>query len=104
MDFNITSEEQNLLFVIVDHLDAGNAPGIGELSTDMGHDAYSAAQSLRKKGWVAIRNVDGRDTIVALATPAPPRRSAPSPHGRGRRRPRGHGCGRSGAAAGDAVR
>ncbi|MFI9718549.1 hypothetical protein ACIHFE_02685 [Streptomyces sp. NPDC052396] len=67
MDFNITAEEQRLPLVIVGHLDAGNAPTVDGLSADLGHDVHSAALSLRRKGWILVRDVNGRDTVVALA-------------------------------------
>ncbi|MFF4159986.1 hypothetical protein [Streptomyces sp. NPDC001678] len=63
MDFNITGEEQNLLFVIVDHLDAGNAPTLDELSSNAGHDARPTAESLSRKGWLVVRD----DTVLALS-------------------------------------
>ncbi|WP_367132460.1 MULTISPECIES: hypothetical protein [Streptomyces] len=63
VDFNITAEEQNLLFVIADHLDAGNAPTLDELSADAGRDTRPAVESLSRKGWIGVRD----DTVLALS-------------------------------------
>ncbi|MFF4223159.1 hypothetical protein ACFYZH_09865 [Streptomyces abikoensis] len=64
MDFRITAGEEQLLFVIVAHLDRGSAPTIEELSTETGYDAHPGAASLRDKGWVLI---DSQDTVIALS-------------------------------------
>lgn len=58
VDFNITTEEERLLFVIVSHLDAGNTPTVDELSAGAGHDARPTVLSLSQKGWLLLREVD----------------------------------------------
>lgn len=67
MDFNITAEEQHLLFVIVDHLGTGNAPTVDELCSGVGRDVGPVARSLGSKGWVLLRDVEGQETVIALA-------------------------------------
>ncbi|MEU5186969.1 hypothetical protein AB0G83_07415 [Streptomyces klenkii] len=63
MDFNITAEEQNLLLVIVDHLDAGKTPTLDELSAHAGCDTRPAVESLSRKGWIGVRD----DTVLTLS-------------------------------------
>ncbi|ARZ66834.1 hypothetical protein SMD11_1171 [Streptomyces albireticuli] len=64
MDFRITAGEEQLLFVIVAHLDSGSAPTVEELSAEAGHDAHPDVASLRDKGWVLI---DRQNTVIALS-------------------------------------
>ncbi|MFF8811890.1 hypothetical protein [Streptomyces pactum] len=67
MDFRITAEEQNLLFLIVGHLDEGNAPTVEELTRDTGGDVTREVASLRSKGWILVRRVDDRLTVIGLS-------------------------------------
>lgn len=67
MDFRITAEEQNLLFLIVGHLDEGNAPTAEELARDTGGDVMRELASLRSKGWILVRRVDDSLTVIGLS-------------------------------------
>ncbi|MER8156257.1 hypothetical protein [Streptomyces sp. NPDC094472] len=67
MDFRITADEQRVLFLIVDHLDASSAPTVYDLSRDAGGDVGREVAALRSKGWILARHVDGHLTVVALS-------------------------------------
>ncbi|MGX8904756.1 hypothetical protein ACR820_05880 [Streptomyces netropsis] len=67
MDFRITAWEEELLLTIVAHLDAGSAPTVDELSGRLERDAEPEVASLRSKGWILVRQVDGRETVIALS-------------------------------------
>ncbi|WKX73480.1 hypothetical protein [Streptomyces sp. XD-27] len=67
MDFRITAEEQSVLFLIVEHLEGGNAPTVHELSRDADRNVAAEVASLRAKGWILARLVEGRETVIALS-------------------------------------
>ncbi|KUL52005.1 hypothetical protein ACFV27_04480 [Streptomyces antimycoticus] len=67
MDFRIAADEQRVLFLIVDHLDASSAPTVDELSRDAGEDVGREVAALRSKGWILVRHIDDRLTVVALS-------------------------------------
>lgn len=67
VDFRITAEEQDVLFLIAGHLDEGDAPTVDELSREARTDVRSVVVSLRGKGWIDLRDFEGRETVVALS-------------------------------------
>ncbi|MEV4872890.1 hypothetical protein [Streptomyces syringium] len=67
MDFRITADEEQVLFVIVGHLNAGSAPTTEELSRDAGRDVQGDVEALRAKGWLLVRDVDNRATVIGLS-------------------------------------
>ncbi|MFC0597896.1 hypothetical protein [Streptomyces palmae] len=67
MDFRITSDEERVLWLIVGHLDEGNAPTVGELTRDAGREVGREVSSLRAKGWILVRRVDAAQTVVGLS-------------------------------------
>ncbi|MEU7167061.1 hypothetical protein AB0A70_20860 [Streptomyces morookaense] len=67
MDFNIDADEQRVLFTVVGHLDAGSNPTVGELSEGAGRDVESRVESLHRKGWLLVRDVDGCPTVMGLS-------------------------------------
>ncbi|KUJ69664.1 hypothetical protein ACZ90_10100 [Streptomyces albus subsp. albus] len=67
MDFRITADEERVLFLIVGHLDEGNAPTVDELARDAGWDVGREVASLRAKGWILVRHVDGILTVIGLS-------------------------------------
>lgn len=67
MDFRITAAEEQVLLMIVRHLDAGNAPTPEELSQEAGRDVRAEVDGLRTKGWALVRDIEGRATVIALS-------------------------------------
>ncbi|GAA0455985.1 hypothetical protein ACFQ2B_26000 [Streptomyces stramineus] len=67
MDFQITAAEERVLLLIVEHLGAGNAPTPEELAPDAGRDVQTEVEALRAKGWLLVRDVDGRATVIGLS-------------------------------------
>ncbi|KUJ68188.1 hypothetical protein ACZ90_21715 [Streptomyces albus subsp. albus] len=67
MDSRITAEERDLLFLIVGHLDEGNAPTVDELTRDTGRDVAPEVAVLRARGWILLRPVDDRPTVIGLS-------------------------------------
>ncbi|MBO3677811.1 hypothetical protein [Streptomyces sp. NEAU-YJ-81] len=67
MEFRITADEQRVLFLIVDHLNAGDAPTADELSRAADGDVMRDVASLRAKGWILVRYVDEHPTVIGLS-------------------------------------
>lgn len=67
MDFRITADEESVLFLIVAHLDASDAPKVDELSREAGKSVARDVASLRSKGWILVREIDGRPTVIGLS-------------------------------------
>ncbi|MGO4751905.1 hypothetical protein AB4212_25400 [Streptomyces sp. 2MCAF27] len=67
MDFRITADEEHVLFLTVGHLDAGSAPTVDELTDDAGRDVARTVDSLRRKGWILVRDVDERRVVIGLS-------------------------------------
>ncbi|MGY0064818.1 hypothetical protein ACWY4P_51745 [Streptomyces sp. LZ34] len=67
MDFRITADEESVLFLIIAHLDASDAPSVDELSQEAGRSAARDVASLRSKGWILMREIDDRHSVIGLS-------------------------------------
>ncbi|MFC0598552.1 hypothetical protein [Streptomyces palmae] len=63
----ITTQERELLFLIVGHLDEGNTPAVDELALDVGRDVTAEVAALQDRGWILVRRTDGPPTVTGLS-------------------------------------
>ncbi|MEU6282035.1 hypothetical protein [Streptomyces sp. NPDC047028] len=54
MDFNLTAEEEALVFHVVSLLHSGLSPTDDDLAEEMGDEVRPLLQSLLDKGWLVI--------------------------------------------------
>ncbi|MFI7103208.1 hypothetical protein ACIBK8_28105 [Streptomyces sp. NPDC050161] len=64
MDFNITAEEEALVFHVAALLRAGRSPTDDDLADDLGDEVRSLLQSLLAKGWLVIE----KERALTLST------------------------------------
>ncbi|MFG2140190.1 hypothetical protein [Streptomyces sp. NPDC048650] len=54
MDFNITAEEEILVFRIAERVGAGDSPTDDDLAAELGDEVRPQLQSLLGKGWLVV--------------------------------------------------
>ncbi|KIZ17300.1 hypothetical protein [Streptomyces natalensis] len=64
MDFNISAEEEALIFRLAGLLRAGHSPTDDDLADELGDEVRSLLQSLLNKGWLVV----GEERELTLST------------------------------------
>ncbi|MGW4564380.1 hypothetical protein ACWEN3_18830 [Streptomyces sp. NPDC004561] len=64
MDFNITAEEEAIVFYLAGGVQGGHPPSDDDLAEELGDEVRPLLRSLLDKGWIVV----GEDRELALST------------------------------------